>query len=316
MNLLLDVTNDLTVEVVQPEKSYVLAYIISMIVLFVVSYLLDKSKKIEITDLKLSNPLLITEVCLIPIISSIFGVEYLCFSFYLVYFYYINVQFVNKKIGKDIPPEDDRRLVKEITSFFFKPWLIMAVASIPLSIFAEFNVIFYYFAFFLACVIMIAMRIMVSTNDDSYKLMSNDQVKSLFGEFYTDELFKKCYASYMLIQKNLAANTIDNASTMLSQDMLVEYQNKQKDNLNKKARLIIDEESYISGGLINYKKDNNTEYFYVELVYNIKSYVGDMETGNVISGSSTRLKKITSLMEFNKINDTYILLSEKVFKEE
>lgn len=314
--VLLDVPNYTVTRVEENTTTITILYVLLLIGYIVGCYYINKSKKIDYKNLSLDNTYLIVELALLPTLSALVGINYLGFSIYVLMYYLINVKYEKLGYKESIHTQDE--LVKAVTIYYFKEVLLMIPISAVIAIFCEYSVIGYFFIFLLASLLAAFYRIMVNVKEEeTYKLMTNDAiVKKLGQNFDTNTLFRNLFQIYIQIQKNLTSNTIDNVSYFLEPDMLAFYKNLQGANVSKKVKDIIEEENYLSGGLIDFIVTNNIQTFKVEIVFNAKKYKANIETGSVVEGSSMHIRKYTYLLDFNLENGIYKLASERKFKEE
>lgn len=314
--LLADAPNYTVTRVEENTTTITILYIILLIGYIVGCYFFNNSKKVDYTKINLDNFYLGLELVILPTVSALLGINYLCFSIFVLYFYYINIKYINMGYSTSIHTQEE--LVRTVVMHYIKYIVIAIPLSVILGVFCGFTILAIFFIFILACLLAAFLRIMYNVKEEeTYKLMTNDAIINKLGKnFNTDKLFRLAFQYYIQIQKSLTSNTIDQVSYLLEPDMLAHYKSIQASNVSKKLKDIIEEESYISGGLINYIKTGNIDTYKVAIIFNAKRYKANIETGSVVEGTSMHLKKYTYLLDFNVEEGIFKLAQERKFKEE
>ncbi len=282
-------------------------YIIFIICLLIGLFFLNKRINLKYNDFSINNFKIYIECLLINLSSLLFGKNYFSFSIYLVAIIMIYLVYLTKGF-KDINEEETR--VSLSVKYFASHLVFVILVSIPIFFISGLYIIGYTcLSAFILLLIFAFETLMVAKKDDTYKIMTQEEINKLFPNYDINKLYQALFNTLVFIKNNYMNGNSDLSKDYLSEELFNEYKNKEKENISKSQKEMFEEFTYVSGNLIKYDKNTNT--FKVELLYSYKNYVIDLN-GRVLSGTPQFPHRYTYVIEFIYTNKI-IIKEEKLY---
>lgn len=289
-------------------------YIIFITFLLIGLFFLNKKINLDYKNFSIKNYRLYVECILINLLSLLFGKNYFSLSVYLVAIIMIYLIYLTK-CYKEIKEEDIR--VAKSAKYFATHMSFILLLNIPIYFISGLKIIGFTCLSALALLIIFALETLVCVKrEEGYKLKTPEEISKLFPNYDINNLYKMCFDTFITIENNLTTHTIDNIKTYLEEVMYNSYKEEQTNYLNKNEKHVLIDPTYVSGCLIEYKKEGNVQEFVTEIIFNAIEYTVNLETGTITSGSTTKVKKYTFILTFNYENNILKLANKKRYKEE
>ena len=284
-----------------------IVYIICIIGLLIGAYFYNKKINLNYRNFTINNFNLYLECVAINIFSLFFGKDYFSFSIYLIALIMIYLVYLSKDIRSI---NDENKRVKETFTYFSTHFVFIVFLNIPVFFISGLMILAYtFFSLVILSVIILLDTLNIIKKKESYKLMTEEEIDSLFPGYDINNLYRAVFNTIYSVKNNYMNNLIDNSKENLSDDLYNLYKQKERDNVSKSQKETFESIAYVSANLI----DINDGKFKVELVYSYKNYVIDIATGRVLSGTPQFPKRYTYVIDF-EFKDKVIICGEKLIK--